>query len=100
MNLPEFANIFSLLAVQLRQIDADGTLMRGYYAGLQDLEPELLKAAAERLSRTAKWFPRTSEWRAVAQAIRRAPYCFAANTPRWRVSGRRSVLFPAGQISH
>jgi hypothetical protein len=71
MNLREFANIFSLLAVQLRQIDADGTLMRGYYEGLQDLEPELLKAAADRLSRTARWFPKTSEWRAVAEAIRR-----------------------------
>src|ERR1700681_2328987 len=71
MNVPEFANIFALLAVQLRQIDADGTLMRGYYEGLRDLEPELLKAAAERLSRTAKWFPKTSEWRAAVEAIRR-----------------------------
>jgi hypothetical protein len=71
VTLRTFAEIFALLAVQLRQTDADETLIRGYYEGLQDLEPELLKAAAERLARTAEWFPKTSEWRAVAEAIRR-----------------------------
>jgi hypothetical protein len=71
VNVPEFANIFALLAVQLRQTDSDEAVIRGYYEGLQDLEPELLKAAAARLSRTAEWFPKTSEWRAAAEAIRR-----------------------------
>jgi hypothetical protein len=70
-DIQEFTNIFALLAVQLRQTDADGALMRGYREGLQDLEPELLKAAAERLGRTAEWFPTTSEWRTAAEAIRR-----------------------------
>lgn len=41
--------MFALLAVQLRQTDADEALIRGYYEGLRDLEPELLKAAADRL---------------------------------------------------
>jgi hypothetical protein len=41
------------------------------YDGLQDREPELLKAGAERLARTAEWFPKTSEWRAAAETIRR-----------------------------
>jgi hypothetical protein len=71
MTLPEFADIFALLAVQLRQTDADEAVIRGYYAGLRDLEPELLKAAAERLARQAEWFPKTSQWRAAAEAIRR-----------------------------
>jgi hypothetical protein len=71
VTLRAFAEIFALLAVQLRQTDADESLIRGYYEGLQDLEPELVKVAAERLARTAEWFPKTSEWRAVAEAIRR-----------------------------
>jgi hypothetical protein len=53
VNVPEFANVFALLAVQLRQTDADEALIRGYYEGLQDLELELLKAAAEWLSHGA-----------------------------------------------
>jgi hypothetical protein len=71
VTLPAFAEIFALLAVQLRQTDADEALIRGHHEGLQDLEPELLKAAAARLARTAEWFPKTSEWRAAAEAIRR-----------------------------
>jgi hypothetical protein len=71
VTLPEFADIFALLAVQLRHTDADEAVIRGYYAGLHDLEPELLKAAAERLARQAEWFPKTSQWRAAAEAIRR-----------------------------
>lgn len=71
MTLREFADMFALLAVQLRQTDADEALIRGYYEGLQDLEPELLKAAADRLSRAAEWFPKTSDWRTAAEAIRR-----------------------------
>jgi hypothetical protein len=70
VTLRAFAEIFALLAVQLRQTDADEAVIRGYYEGLRDLEPELLKAAAERLARTAAWFPKTSEWRAVSEAIR------------------------------
>jgi hypothetical protein len=71
MTLSEFGEIFVLLAVQLRQTDADEAVIRGYHDGLQDLEPELVKAAAEQLSRQAEWFPKTSEWRAAAEAIRR-----------------------------
>jgi hypothetical protein len=71
VTLRTFAEIFALLAVQLRQTDADETLIRGYYEALQDLEPELVTAAAERLARTAEWFPKTSDWRAAAEAIRR-----------------------------
>jgi hypothetical protein len=71
VTLPEFADVFALLAVQLRQTDADDVVIRGYYEGLKDVEPELLKVAAERLSRNAEWFPKTSEWRAAAELIRR-----------------------------
>jgi hypothetical protein len=68
---PEFARMFALLAVQLRHTDADEAMILGYYEALQDLEAEFLKAAAGRLSLHAEWFPKTSEWRAAAEAIRR-----------------------------
>jgi hypothetical protein len=31
VNVPEFTNIFALLAVQLRQTDSDEAVIRGYY---------------------------------------------------------------------
>ena len=71
MTLSEFADLFALLAVQLRHTDADEVVIRAYYEGLQDIEVEWLRAAADRLSRQATWFPKTSEWRAAAEAIRR-----------------------------
>jgi thiamine pyrophosphate-dependent acetolactate synthase large subunit-like protein len=71
LTLSEFADMFALLAVQLRQIDADEAVIRSYYEALRELEPEFLKAAARRLSLQAEWFPKTSEWRAAAEAIRR-----------------------------
>ena len=70
MTLPQFAVVFAMLAVQLRYTDADEAVIRAYYDGLQDLEPELLTAAADRLARAAQWFPKTSEWRAAAETIR------------------------------
>ena len=71
MTLPEFADMFALLAVQIRQVDADEAVIRGYYEALQSLEPEFLRAAADRLSLSSEWFPKTSEWRAAAETIRR-----------------------------
>ena len=71
MTRPEFARMFSLLAVQLRYTDADEAMILGYYEALEDLEPEFVKAAADRLALQAEWFPKTSEWRAAAGAIRR-----------------------------
>jgi hypothetical protein len=47
LTVPEFADMFALLAVQLRQTDADEAVIRGYYDGLHDVDPEFLKAAAE-----------------------------------------------------
>jgi hypothetical protein len=71
LTLSEFADMFALLAIQLRQIEADEAVIRSYYEALHELEPEFLKAAARRLSLHAEWFPKTSEWRAAAEAIRR-----------------------------
>jgi hypothetical protein len=109
VTLREFADMFALLAVQLRQTDADEAVIRGYYEGLQDLEPELLKAAADRLARAAEWFPKTSDWRTTAEAIRREridaqrahlrrasqPVCCICNDAGWQpidvVENGRSV---------
>lgn len=71
MTLEQFADIFALLAVQLRQTDADEVTIRAYFKALQDIEPELLAMAATRLADTAEWFPKTSEWREAAARIER-----------------------------
>lgn len=63
MNLPDFAQVFAKLAIQLRQTDADEATIRGYFESMKDLEIELVAMAAERLARKAEWFPKTSEWR-------------------------------------
>jgi hypothetical protein len=70
MTLPEFTNVFAVLAVQLRQTDADEPTIRGYFESLKDLELELISAAAEQLARASLWFPKTSEWRAAVEKIR------------------------------
>jgi hypothetical protein len=69
MTLREFANIFAQLAIQLRQTDADEATIRGYFEALKDLELEFLVMAAERLAKESDWFPKTSEWRAMAAKV-------------------------------
>lgn len=70
MTLPEFANLFAVLAIQLRQTDADEATIRGYYKALDDLDLELVQMAAERLAASSEWFPKTSEWRMAVDKIR------------------------------
>jgi hypothetical protein len=71
MTLAEFAEVFAVLAMQLRQTDADEATIRAYYAALKDVEPDFLRMAALRLATDAAWFPKTSEWRALAATIER-----------------------------
>jgi hypothetical protein len=70
MTPSEFADVFAVLAVQLREKDADAVTIRAYYAALQDLELPLVKLAAKNLATTATWFPKTSEWRTEVEKIR------------------------------
>lgn len=72
MTLGQFAEMFTLLAVQLRATDADEATIRGYYDALKDIEPEFLAMAAKEMARTAEWFPKTSEWRTKAAHIAQA----------------------------
>lgn len=73
MTLPEFANIFGVLALQLRCSDADEAMIRAYYAVLNDLDQELVQMAATRFAsqpgENAAWFPKTAEWKAAAGKI-------------------------------
>ncbi len=71
MTLQEFSQLFAVLAVQLRQTDADEATIRGYFKALSDLDVELVALASERLARTAEWFPKTSEWREMTLKIER-----------------------------
>ncbi len=68
---PVFAGVMARLALALRDKDPDSAQMRTYFEALKDLEVDFLSAAADRLVRTAEWFPKTSEWRAAAVAIER-----------------------------
>jgi len=81
MTLPEFAQVFAKLAIQLRQTDADEATIRGYFESLKDLDIELVAMAAEQLARTAEWFPKTSEWRDAVVCVERS-----------RVEAQRAVL--------
>lgn len=73
MTLPEFANIFGILALQLRCTDADEAMIRAYFAVLKDLELELVQLAAVQFASqpgdNAAWFPKTAEWKAAARTI-------------------------------
>ena len=69
MTLQAFASLFAELAIQLRQTDADEATIRVYYEALKDVEFEFLEMAADRLARSSEWFPKTSEWRAMAVKV-------------------------------
>lgn len=79
MTLQEFSEIFALLAVQLRATDADEATIRGYFRALEDIEPEFIAEAAQRMAKRGgaldanapHWFPKTSEWRAQAAEVER-----------------------------
>jgi hypothetical protein len=82
MTLPEFSNIFAVLAVQLQYTQADAVAIRAYYKTLADLEIEFVQAAADRMAQqggvqiikpgeSPYWFPKAPEWRALAQKIER-----------------------------
>lgn len=73
MTLPEFANIFGILALQLRCTDADEAMIRAYFAVLKDLDLELVQLAAQQFASqpgdNGAWFPKTAEWKAAARKI-------------------------------
>jgi hypothetical protein len=71
MTLLEFTNVFAHLAIQLRQTDADEATIRVYFVALKDLDLEFIAMAADRLAKGSVWFPKTSEWRAMAATIER-----------------------------
>ena len=66
---PAFAAAMVALAVALREKEPDVVLLRTYFDALQDLEIEFVVAAAERLRAHALWFPKPSEWRAMAASV-------------------------------
>jgi hypothetical protein len=77
MTLPEFSQIFAVLALQLGKTDADEATIRSYFKPLQDLDIELVAMAAEVMAKRGgavegenrHWFPKTSEWRAAVEKI-------------------------------
>ena len=74
MTLEEFADVFALLAIQLRFTDADEATIRAYYEPMKHCAIETVRLAAERFARepgaNAGWFPKTPEWLAMIGAIR------------------------------
>lgn len=71
MTFEQFSPIFATLAMQLRAQDVTEITARGYFKALSDLEPEFVAMAATRLATSAEWFPKTSEWLALARKIER-----------------------------
>jgi len=71
MTFEEFTPVFARLALALRATDADAVTAKTYFAVLKDLEVEFIVMAASRLAASAEWFPKTSEWRAMARQVER-----------------------------
>lgn len=66
---PAFASAVARLALGLREKEPDAAQMRIYFDAMKDLDVEMVTAAAETLMRSSEWFPKTSEWRAMAQKV-------------------------------
>lgn len=117
MTLERFAEIFALLAVQLRFTDADETTIRAYYEALKDIEPEFVAMAADTFGRRLNpegqaWFPKTPEWRGMAQAHeltrteilrstlrkRTEPLCQACDDTGWEMRQGRAHRCPCVEL--
>jgi hypothetical protein len=95
---PTFLQAVARLAVALRESEPDIMHLRIYFAALQDLEIELITAAADRWMTSSSWFPKVSEWRGLARQIERerieaqrarlrklpAPLCKDCRDTGWR----------------
>lgn len=92
---PAFLQCVARLAVASREPEPDVVQLRVYFAALQDLEIELVTAAADRWMTSSPWFPKVSEWRGLARQIererveaqrarlRKLPVCPACNNTGW-----------------
>lgn len=71
---PRFVQSFNRLAVALRlpSGEVDSAMQRVYYEALEDLPIDAIEDAARNFAREATWFPKTSEWRSVAERARNA----------------------------
>lgn len=64
--LPDFRKVMAVLAATYPRQEISGETATAYYAVLQDLPLDLLKAATLHLAATSKWFPAASEIRSTA----------------------------------
>ena len=119
MTLDQFAEVFALLAVQLRFTDADEATIRGYFEALKDLDLELVQMAAREMGKGGgamngdrHWFPKTSEWRERVSTVETArtieldarlrkrlragepPLCGECDDTGWRPKGDRYERCP------
>ena len=117
MTLEDFSVVCATLAMQLRATDVDEATIRAYHIALKDLDLELVAMAAHRMGETGgalegdnrHWFPKTSEWRVLAQKIERertdalravlrklpTPLCLACDDTGWDRTQEDRVL-PCG----
>lgn len=89
MTFENFAEIFSLLSLQLRLTDSDELTVRGFYDALKDLPVDAVQTAARSFAveKNRRFFPTTAEWHTNAKAhiaaVRQKQLDVPRDTP-WR----------------
>ena len=100
---PAFLQALARLAVALREPEPDVVQLRVFFEAMKDLDVELIAMAATQLAKESAWFPKTSEWRAMAAKIERKrteelralqrklpePLCLACEDTGWTRSDNR-----------
>lgn len=103
MTLAEFANVFGILALQLRCTDADEAMIRAYFVALQDLPLELVQLAAvqfaSQMGDNGAWFPKTAEWKAAARKVEAERVAIIEETLRKRRQVRQPLCFACEDTS-
>lgn len=99
MTWEQFAEMFALLALQLQKSDADEAMGRAYFVALKALEPELVAMAAQRMGQqggatgtSPHWFPKSSEWKALALKIEGERYALMQHRIRDYHQAAHAVL--------
>jgi len=87
MTRVNFGPVFQRLARQLGKTITEPAIVEDYFEALKDLPLEAVTEAADTLSKSATWFPKTSEWREAAALVHRKLLQRAVHEPRgepWR----------------
>lgn len=99
-NLTEFVEILTVLACLYPRFDLTKETIKAYYAILQDIDTQLLKAATLQIGATSKWFPSASEIREAAFELIETESGIPTPGEAWAEALQKVNIYTPPEYSH